>query len=68
VQQLGAVEYVWPRKFREKLTQWLKTIRVVWPDCPAEITAGGENQQIDPAASIHSLVLAQELALISVTG
>jgi hypothetical protein len=27
VQQLGAVEYTRPRKFREKLHQWLKTMR-----------------------------------------
>src|SRR5262249_6474390 len=42
VQQLGTVEYVRPRKFREKLHQWLKTIRLVWPECPAEMTAEGE--------------------------
>ena len=29
VQQLGAVEYARPRKFREKLLQWLRTIRLV---------------------------------------
>jgi len=56
VQQLGAVEYARPRKFREKLHQWLKTIRLVWPECPAEITADGENLRINPATSIHSAV------------
>ena len=54
VQQLGAVEYARPRKFREKLQQWLKTIRLVWPECPAEITADGENLKIQPATSIRN--------------
>jgi hypothetical protein len=54
VQQLGAVEYVRPRRFREKLQQWLKTVRLVWPECPAEITADGENLRINPAESIHA--------------
>jgi hypothetical protein len=56
VQQLGAVEYVRPRKFREKLHQWLQTIRLVWPECPAEITAEGENLRINPAKSVNSSV------------
>jgi hypothetical protein len=60
VQQLGAVEYARPRRFREKLQQWLKTIRLVWPECPAEIAADGENLRIHPAKSIHSSALAQE--------
>jgi hypothetical protein len=55
VRQLGAVEHVRPRKFREKLHQWLKTIRLVWPDCPAEITADGENLRINPGQSIQSV-------------
>jgi hypothetical protein len=56
VQQLGAVEYARPRKFREKLHQWLKTIRLVWPECPAEVTVDGENLKINPAKSVHSAV------------
>ena len=60
VQQLGAVEYARPRKFREKLQHWLKTIRLVWPECPAEISANGENLKIHPAKSIHSSALAHE--------
>jgi hypothetical protein len=64
VQQLGAIEYARRRKFREKLHQWLKTIRLVWPECPAEITADGENLKIKPATSIHSSALAQDPAVI----
>jgi hypothetical protein len=35
--QLGNVEYARPRRFREKLEQWLKTIRAMWPECPARV-------------------------------
>jgi hypothetical protein len=57
VQQLVALEYARPTKFREKLHQWLKTIRLVWPECPAQITTEGETLSINPAKSIHSAVI-----------
>lgn len=41
VSQLGSVEYARPRKFREKLENWLDLIRTMWPDCPALIDPGG---------------------------
>ena len=37
--QLGSVEYSRPRRFRAMLEQWLKTIRALWPECPAQISA-----------------------------
>ncbi len=40
--QLGSVEYSRPRRFCQKLEQWLKTIRVLWPDCPAQINRRGD--------------------------
>jgi hypothetical protein len=40
VEQLGAAEYVRPRKFREKLRQWLRIIRLFWPECPARLSGG----------------------------
>ncbi len=40
--QIGSIEYARPRRFREKLDQWLKTIRALWPDCPARISADGK--------------------------
>lgn len=40
--QLGSVEYSRPRRFRAVLDQWLGTIRAIWPDCPARISADGE--------------------------
>jgi hypothetical protein len=35
--QLGSIEYSRPRRFCQKLEQWLKMIRLLWPDCPAQI-------------------------------
>jgi hypothetical protein len=37
VTQIGSVEYSRERRFIAKLEQWLKTIRVMWPECPARI-------------------------------
>ena len=36
--QIGSIEYARPRRFREKLEQWLESIRVLWPECPAKIS------------------------------
>jgi Plasmid encoded RepA protein len=50
--QLGRVEYVRPRKFREKLEHWLRLIRQMWPECPAEISADGHALRISRASAI----------------
>ena len=39
--QLGSIDYVRPRKFREKLEGWLRLIRAMWPACPAKISDDG---------------------------
>jgi hypothetical protein len=52
IHQLGAGEYARPRKFREKLRQWLQTIRLVWPDCPAQISADGGYFSVDHATAV----------------
>ncbi|HKD04792.1 MAG TPA: replication protein RepA [Bryobacteraceae bacterium] len=49
VSQLGSVDYARPRKFREKLEQWLRLIRTMWPECPAEIDAEGRALLLSPA-------------------
>jgi hypothetical protein len=36
--QLGSMEYARDRRFREKLVQWLREIRVWWPECPARVS------------------------------
>jgi hypothetical protein len=53
VRQIGAVEYARPRRFREKLAQWIRTIRLVWPECPAQISSDGLYLMVDHAAAIH---------------
>ena len=41
IRQIGPVEYSCERWFRAKLGQWLRTIRVIWPECPARIALDG---------------------------
>jgi hypothetical protein len=50
--QLGNVEYARPRKFREKLEQWLQIIKAMWPECPARVSADGAKLVIKKAAAI----------------
>ena len=38
--QIGSVEYSRERRFVAKLEQWLATVRVMWPSCPARIVGG----------------------------
>ena len=51
-QQIGTVDYSRPRRFRAMLEQWLKTIRALWPTCPARIAADGRNLQINRALAV----------------
>ncbi len=51
--QLGSVEYSRPRRFRGMLEQWLKTIRVVWPECPARISADADQLIIRHAEAVQ---------------
>lgn len=37
--QLGAVQYSSPRRFRHLIVQWLARIKAYWPECPATITS-----------------------------
>jgi len=50
--QIGSIEYSRPRCFRAMLEQWLETIRTLWPECPARISADGESVVIARAASV----------------
>lgn len=45
--QLGSVEYTRPRRFRAMLHQWLATIHMVWPECPASICSDGRYLEYD---------------------
>lgn len=52
-QQLGCVEYSRPSRFRAMLEQWLRTIRGLWPDCPAAISNDGRVLAIRNATFVH---------------
>lgn len=52
--QLGNAEYTRPRKFREKLHEWLGIVRSMWPECPAKLAATGDALIIRPAAALTS--------------
>jgi hypothetical protein len=39
--QIGTTDYSRPRRFRAMVEQWLETIRGLWPQCPARISADG---------------------------
>lgn len=50
--QLGSVEYSRPRRFRAMLEQWLSTIHLVWPECPAKICPDGLHLRVAPARAV----------------
>jgi hypothetical protein len=50
--QIGSVEYARPRRFREKLEQWLDSIRVLWPECPAIISSDGNSLVLNRAYAL----------------
>jgi hypothetical protein len=54
--QLGIAEYARPRKFRERLEQWLRLVNLMWPECPASISADGNWLSIRPASAIISRI------------
>ena len=51
--QFGSVEYSRPRRFRAMLEQWLATIRVIWPECPATMTRDGRSLEISHAEGVR---------------
>jgi hypothetical protein len=52
VHQIGTAEYSRPRRFRAMLDQWLKTVRVIWPECPARLSADGRFLTIKHAVAV----------------
>lgn len=50
--QIGSGEYARPRRFRENLEKWLDTVRVLWPKCPAKISADGQCVRIAHATAV----------------
>ena len=43
-----------PRRFRAMLDQWLTTIRAIWPDCPADVSADGNSLVLRNASAVQS--------------
>jgi hypothetical protein len=39
--QLGTREYP-PRRFRQLIGQWLRKVKALWPECPADISQDGQ--------------------------
>ncbi len=50
--QLGCIEYSRPSRFRGMLEQWLRTIRGLWPECPALISRDGRSLKIDRRTAV----------------
>jgi hypothetical protein len=54
-QQIGTVEYSRPRRFRAMLGQWLRTVKFLWPQCPARISSDGRNLNVDHSLAVLPL-------------
>ena len=52
--QIGTTDYSRLRRFRAMVGQWLDSIRALWPDCPARISADGQAIVIRYAAAVLS--------------
>lgn len=50
--QIGSIEYARPRRFREKLEQWLDSIRVLWPECPGRISSDGISLIVERGSAV----------------
>jgi hypothetical protein len=55
VGQLGSTEYARPRRFSEKLRQWLRMIHLVWPECPAHVSADGQYLLLEKATFVSTV-------------
>ena len=51
--QLGCTVYSRPRRFRERLEQWLRLVRALWPECPAHVTSDGNYLAIKKADALR---------------
>lgn len=50
-QQLGSKEYGRDRDFRQKLTKWLREVKVWWPECPVSASTDGRCLIVSSARS-----------------
>lgn len=54
VQQLGVAAYRRPRKFRERLEEWLYLVKLMWPGCPARLSHDGQYLLLSQARAIRA--------------
>ena len=47
--QLGNAPYAVERTFRLTVHRWLRTVRALWPQCPANLTSNGNCLTVDPS-------------------
>jgi len=41
IHQLGTAQYSVDRLFRHKITQWLRDVKLLWPECPVQVSQDG---------------------------
>ena len=58
VHQLGSEQYARQRDFRRQLDLWLRSVRLLWPNCPAKINTDGSCLVLKHGAALHQKVIA----------
>ncbi len=48
-EQLGVADYLLERTFRLTLCRWLRTVRTLWPECPARLSEDGSSLSFAPS-------------------
>lgn len=52
--QLGVQTFTRERKFRERINDWLKLVRLYWPECPAVVSHNGAFLEVSKVSAILS--------------
>ena|SRR5690349_11703087 len=50
--QIGTTDYTRPRRYRAMIEQWLDSIRVLCPECPARISSDGQAMIVRHASAV----------------
>ncbi len=53
VHQLGTPDYTRERRFRQRVGQWVRIVRALWPQCPALLAPDKEHLLIRPSRAIQ---------------
>jgi hypothetical protein len=54
-EQLGSAEYAQPRLFRFKIRTWLQHVKLLWPECPAVLSADSRSLVIHPSRKFPAI-------------